>query len=543
MLRRLLAVGLAAASLAVSAPAFAQSGPTVDAPSGVAVGQAQGDLRVFKGLPYAQPPVGSLRWTAPKALPRWSGARDAGQFGPACWQPKSKGNIYVDPPAAMSEDCLSLNIWSPKTAKKLPVLLWIHGGSLVGGASSESLFDGSRLAERGLVVVSINYRLGVFGYMAHPGLSAESPEGLSGNYGLLDQIQALHWVRDNIEAYGGDPSNVTIAGESAGGLSVMYLMASPKAQGLFSKAIAESAYMISGPALKEAAFGFPAAEQVGAYLGDKLNAPDVASLRALPPQALMDGAAANGFLPLGVVDGKVLPRQLVDAFDRGEQAHVPILAGFNSGEIRSLRMLLPPAPANPVDYAARIRAGYGDLADAFLKLYPPGSIDESMLATTRDAMYGWTAERLAVKQTAVGQPAYLYEFDHVIPRADAQGLHGFHGSEIPYVFGTLDRVPAFWPRSPKTPEEAKLSEQMTAYWASFAQTGRPQAAGAVTWPRWGASEAFMAFQDRPRIGVRPLGGAYALQEEVVCRRKAHNIAWHWNVGVIAPPLPPKTPGC
>ncbi|MBS0296944.1 MAG: carboxylesterase family protein [Proteobacteria bacterium] len=544
MLRRLLTGGLAAASLAVSAPALAQSGPTVDAPSGVAVGVEQGELRVFKGLPYAQPPVGPLRWAPPKALARWSGARDASKFGPACWQPKPRGgNIYADPLPAKSEDCLSLNIWSPKTAKKLPVMVWIHGGSLVGGAGSESLFDGTKLADQGLVVVTINYRLGVFGYLAHPGLSAESSEGISGNYGLLDQIQALRWVHDNIEAYGGDPSNVTIAGESAGALSVMYLMASPRAQGLFSKAISESAYMVTVPGLKQTTYGWPAAEAAGAFLASKLKAPDVAALRAMAPEALVDGAAANGFLPFGAVDGKVLPRQLVETFDRGEQAHVPILAGFNSGEIRSLRILLPPPPSNPGEYETRIKTGYGDLADTFLKFYPANNIEESMLATTRDAMYGWTAERLAAKQAAVGQPAYLYEFDHVIPQADAQGLHGFHASELPYVFGTLDRLPPFWPRSPKTPAEAKLSQQMTAYWASFARSGRPEAPGAPAWPRYGAAAAFIVFQETPKVGRNAMGGAYALHEQVVCRRMAHGVAWNWNVGVIAPPLPPQSPEC
>jgi para-nitrobenzyl esterase len=544
MYRRLLTCGLAAAALAVSAPAFAQSGPSVDAPSGIAVGEAQGDLRVFKGLPYAQAPVGALRWAPPKPIDRWAGARDATKFGAACWQPKPRGgNIYSDPLPSMSEDCLSLNIWSPKTAKKMPVLVWIHGGSLVGGAGSESLFEGTSLANHGLVVVTINYRLGVLGYLAHPGLSAESPEGVSGNYGLLDQIQALRWVHDNIEAYGGDPSNVTVAGESAGALSVMYLMASPRAQGLFAKAISESAYMVTVPALKQTTYGWPAAELSGSALAAKLKAPDVAALRAMGPEALVAGAAANGFLPFGAVDGKVLPLQLVDAFDRGEQSHVPILAGFNSGEIRSLRILLPPPPSNPGEYETLIKVGYGDLAETFLKLYPANNIEESMLATTRDAMYGWTAERLAAKQAAVGQPAYLYEFDHAIPQADAQGLHGFHASELPYVFGTLDRLPPFWPRSPKTPGEAKLSEAMTAYWASFARTGKPEAAGAPAWPRYGANAAFMAFQDTPKVGLHPMGAAYALHEEVVCRRKAHGVAWNWNVGVIAPPLPTKTPGC
>ena len=212
----------------------------------------EGDLRVFKGIPYALPPVGSARWKPPSPMPRWAGVRKATEFGPACFQPKAQlSSIYAWTPVPMSEDCLTLNIWAPTGARKAPVFFWIHGGALTTGSSRDALYDGARLAEQGIVVVSINYRLGVLGWLAHPELSEESPLGISGNYGLLDQIEALQWVRRNIGAFGGDPSNVTIAGESAGGLSVMYLMAAPPARGLFAKAIAESAYMISTPELKQ----------------------------------------------------------------------------------------------------------------------------------------------------------------------------------------------------------------------------------------------------------------------------------------------------
>ena len=238
--------------------------PVVYAPAGAVRGIAKDGLRVFRGIPYAAPPVGPARWRPPAPMAPWSGVRDALDFGPACTQPGYRpGSIYKTDFNLQSEDCLTLNIWAPEDARGAPVFVWIHGGSLVRGASSEAMYDGAKLAELGLVVVSINYRLGIFGYLAHPQLSAESPDGISGNYGLLDQIAALRWVRRNIAAFGGDPANVTLAGQSAGALSVLYLMASPLARGLFARAIAQSAYMISTPELKEARFGEEPAEAIG----------------------------------------------------------------------------------------------------------------------------------------------------------------------------------------------------------------------------------------------------------------------------------------
>ena len=306
----------------------------------------------------------------------------------------------------MSEDCLTLNIWAPTRAHNAPVFFWIHGGSLVGGSGRDPAYDGARLAGRGIIVVSINYRLGVFGWLAHPELSSESPLGLSGNYGLLDQIQALKWVRSNISAFGGDPANVTIAGESAGALSVMYLMAAPPARGLFAKAIAESAYMISTPELKQSSFGSPSAEESGTKLAAALHAPNIAAMRAMDAAALTEAAPAAGFGPWGAIDGHILPRQLVDVFDKGEQAPVPLLAGFNSGEIRSLRFLSPPPAANAAAYESTIRRQYGDMADEFLRLYPSANMQESIWATTRDALYGWTAQRLVRKQTDTGAAVF-----------------------------------------------------------------------------------------------------------------------------------------
>lgn len=555
-LRRLLAWGATATCLVLSpsynseqSSAATVSAPIVNAPAGQLEGYAQGALHVFKGIPYALPPVKAARWRPPSPMPRWEGVRNATEFGPACFQPKSRQfpgfvNIYADDPPSMSEDCLTLNIWAPADAHNAPVFFWIHGGALWGGSSRESLFDGAKLAAQGIVVVSINYRLGILGFLAHPELSAESPLHISGNYGLLDQILALHWVRSNIGAFGGDPANVTIAGQSAGGLSVMYLLASPAARGLFSKAIAESAYMISTPELKRSRYGVPSAEDSGSLLAAVLQAPHIADLRAMDADALTEAAAAARFAPFGAIDGQVLPRQLVDVFDKGEQAPVPLLAGFTSGEIRSLRILAPPPPANAAAYESTIRDRYRDLADQFLRLYPSSNMLESTLATTRDALYGWTAERLVKKQAALGLPAFLYFFDHGYPAADTAGLHAFHASELPYVFGTFDRTTPVWPKIPTTSQDMELSNAMIGYWSSFVRTGRPQAAHEPDWPLFGATGAYMDFTDAPHRADHLLPGMYELNEQVVCRRRASgDQAWNWNVGLVSPKLPEQTAQC
>jgi para-nitrobenzyl esterase len=542
--RRLILSISAAVCFAMPSTSYAEHGPTVVAPAGKMEGQIYGTERVFKGIPYALPPTGSARWTPPRPMPRWQGVRRADQFGPACYQPMAPAGVYTNAPATMSEDCLYLNIWTPQNAHKAPVLVWIHGGALTGGFSHDSLYDGTKMAARGIVVVSINYRLGVLGFLAHPELSAESPLKVSGNYGLLDQIEALRWVQRNIAAFGGDPANVTIAGESAGGLSVMYLMTAPSAHGLFAKAIAESAYMISMPALKERAFGTPSAEETGMKVAEKLHAHGIADLRAFNGAAITVLAGATGYAPWMSIDGQVLPRQLVDAFDRGEQAHVPLIAGFNSGEIRSLRVLAPPAPASAADYEKTIRARYGDLADEFLRLYPSADFTESILKTTRDGLYGWTAERLVRKQTAIGQPAFLYVFDHGYPEEEAAGLHGFHGSELPYVFGTLDRTAPFWPKIPATQTEASLSDAMLDYWTSFARAGTPMAKEAPTWRPYGSSRAYMAFEETPHPSEHLMPGMFELNEQVVCRRRASgDTPWGWNVGLASPTLPDAKAHC
>jgi para-nitrobenzyl esterase len=517
----------------------------IDAPAGPVRGVERAGIEIFKGIPFAAAPVGDARWKPPAPLPAWAETLNAAAFRPACVQPGYAGqSIYSDTQPAMSEDCLNLNIWAPADADNAPVLVWIHGGSLTRGSNGQSMYDGSHYAERGIVFVSINYRLGVLGYMAHPELSAESPAGISGNYGLLDQIAALEWVAANIASFGGNPGNVTIAGESAGALSVTYLMASPSARGLFERAIAQSAYTLSTPELRQGRFGAPSAEAMGVLVANALGAEGIADMRAMDAGALVEAAATTGYIPWGTIDGVILPDQLVSIFDRGEQAPVPILAGFNEGEIRSLRFLLPQQPADAEAYETAIRNGYSDLAGAALDLYPSDNLPESMLATTRDAMYGWTAERLVRKQTDLGEPSFLYFNSHGYPAADEMGLHAFHASELPYMFDNLDRLSSRWPVPPDSETEADMAEAMIGYWSSFARDGVPVAAGQPDWHPYDEGEAYMYFDASPEGGRQNLmPGMFELHEQVMCRRRNADAGWHWNVGVAAPPLPPQIPEC
>ena len=528
----------------------ATTGTIVRTPAGALRATLVAGQRIFKGIPYALPPVGERRWKPPAEVPVWDDERDATHFGPACQQPSAPpGSIYAETYPAMSEDCLSLNIWAPVASNNAPVFVWIHGGNLIRGSSQQAMFDGANLAERGIVVVTINYRLGVFGYFAHRELSAESPEGVSGNYGLLDQIAALHWVKRNIAAFGGNAANVTIAGESAGGLAILHLLASPRAHGLYAKAIVQSASLMNIPALKRAEFGLPSGEAVGDHFVAAAGAKSVADLRALDSNSITMLAQQARFASTAVVDGRVLPRQLVETFERGEQAHVPLMTGFTSGEIRTMRTVLNPPPPdgaqyNAKQYEAAIRKNYGELADAFLRYYPSTEIEQSILAAVRDGFFTWTSQRLVRNQAALGLPTYLYYFDHGYPAADDAGIHAFHASEVPYMFGTIDRTTALWPKIPDTQAERDLSAAMVDYWASFARSGVPSARNQPDWPSHNKHAAYMIFAGEPRVAADLMPGQYLLHEEVVCRRRAAGtVAWNWNIGVSAPLLPPARETC
>lgn len=537
--------GCAGHESSLSAAQNAEQTATTTAPVGAMQGDYENGVTVYRGIPFALAPVGERRWAPPEPFPDWEGVRQATKFGPACPQPASRpGSIYHSELPSVSEDCLSLNVWVPEGAQDAPVFVWIHGGSLVTGAGSQNMYDGARLArETGLIVVTVNYRLGVLGYLAHPELSAESPQNISGNYGLKDQVAALQWVERNISAFGGNPENVTIAGESAGALSVVLLMVSPEARGLFDKAIAQSAYMVSMAPLRGTLNGHPSAEQAGTTYQEKAGAASLAELREMDADKLVSIAGRNGFIPFGVIDDVWLKDQMPATFDKGEQAKVPVLAGFNEGEIRSLRFLLPPVPKSDT-YEAAIRSSHRELADRFLDVYPADNPEASMLATTRDAMYGWSAERLAASQTVAGIPSYFYFFDHTYPAADKLGLRAFHAMEIPYVFGTLFDMAEPWPQAPRSDTERNLETSMMHYWAGFARDGVPSAEGAADWPAYGEDATGMVFAQTPKAWPGLARERFELHEEIICRRRADGgLQWNWNVGIISPPLPAEVPTC
>ena len=512
-------------------------------PCGVLVGERAPDGQTvsFKGIAYAQPPVGALRWRRPAPAPAWTGRRQAKAFGPAAMQPRLPDDaFYADTPTSMSEDCLSLNVWAPAMAEQAPVIVWLHGGALVFGSGGNPRYDGARLARLGVVVVTINYWLGVFGYFAHPELSNESQEGVSGNYGTLDQIEALRWVRQNIAAFGGDPDTVTLMGQSAGGLSVAHLMASPLSRGLFHRAIAMSAHLPAMPALTASVLGQPSAEAIGMDFGAKSGAASLEALRALPAQALLEAAAETGFVPEGAVDGWVHPAQIFDTFAAGGQARVPLIVGFTSDETRSFGGLgfLPQAPDSPATYAALVRRLYQDLAARYLAQYPARYPGRALHAAVRDGVYGRAALRFAGDHAASGAPTYLYAFQHVYPSAEERGLGAFHSCDVPFVFGNVGPAavaPRNWPSPPRRADDVALSDAVMAYWTAFARDGRPDAPGLPAWTACASpSGDYMAFVDgraRPSRHVQP--GMFELQEDIVARRRAAGLAWwRWeNIGL------------
>lgn len=530
--------GLAAALSACSHTESTVTGaPLVTVSSGTLQGVSDNGIEVFKGIPFAAPPTGDLRWKAPVPAPRWTGVRDASAFGPGCIQPPvPPTSIYNDPPATTSEDCLTLNVWAPEAASDAPVIVWLHGGSLRIGGSSLPLYDGRNYSERGAVFVSVNYRLGPLGWLAHSDLSDESPDGISGNYGLLDQIAALDWVHDNIAAFGGNPENVTIMGESAGALSVTYLMASPLALELFDKAIVQSTNLRTFPELDRPANGLPSMEQIGALALAKLGVASLDEARQLDAQDLTNRATMAGFPAQGTIDGKVLTHQLIDTFDRSEQAPVPVLVGFNSHEVGTQRTLLPAMAKNAAAYDGAIRRAYGDLAEEYLRLYPASDGENSLIDAASHGIYGWSGERLARSQTALGKNAYFFVFDHCYPAAEARGICGFHAGELPFSFGNLGArsLPAIWP-VPDGPSDEALSRAMMDYWVSFAATGRPAASGQAEWLPYGGQENYLRFTARPEALRNPYPGMFELHERFNMREREAGRPWGIAIGLAADP--------
>jgi len=531
--------GLAVAALA------AQNQTAVTESQGRLAGAVDADgVRSFKGIPYAEPPVGDKRWTAPVAAGPWKGVRDAHDFGASCYETSySPQSLFYIPQPKLSEDCLFLNVWTPPHAKKAPVIVWIHGGGYVRGGSWEPQYEGTHFAEHGVVFVSINYRLGPLGWLALPELSAESPHGVSGNYGQLDQIEAVKWVKKNIAAFGGDPGNVTIDGESAGGVSMALMMVSPLARGLFQKVIAESLGIQSGAELKQRNHGLPSAEENGTAFEKALGAADLQALRAIDPKTVTEHA---GFRGGPNVDGWVVPAQIVDVFDRKQEAVVPVLMGFNRNEIYPVLIgFLPRSlPDSSAVYESDIQKRFGDLTAEFLRLYPGSDIRDSILAARRDAVFGWSAMRIVRDEAKAGMPSYLYFFDHAYPAAEARGFHAFHGSEMPYTFGHVGKgavLPPNWPL-PDGPKETALSDAMISYWTSFARTGVPKAPGQPDWPTYAPNKSYMDFAETPVPSTDLMPGMFELQESIVERsRRAGDQPWVGAVGPEAPTLSREAP--
>ena len=472
--------------------------------SGVVQGTTNADhtVRIFKGVPFAAAPVGDLRWKAPQPAAHWEGVRQADRFGSACLQTNVFGDIYFRD-AQPSEDCLNLNIWIPaKPANaKLPVFVWYYGGGFVAGANSEARYDGENLAKKGIIVVEPNYRLGVFGYFSYPELAKESGHNSSGNYGLLDQVAALHWVVKNIAAFGGNPNNITIGGESAGSLSVSALMASPLSRTLFQKAIGESGAFFPSPkgggrSLKTRA----ETEQFGVKFAESLGAKSLADMRAKPGKELLAAAATynRGFDFWPNVDGYYLPEDVPVIYAKGEQSHIPLLAGWNADE-NKLSVLLAPQKTTAKTFTEQAKARFGDQAEQFLKLYP-ASTDEQAIRSAEDLAgddfiafgnWKWIDQQRKTAHATV----YQYLFEQLRPvkpgkkigPLDASQAGARHAGEIEYVFEALpsdEGVP--WSKG-----DYKVSEAMAAYWSNFVKTGNPDGNGLPHWPK---SEAANHYQ-------------------------------------------------
>jgi para-nitrobenzyl esterase len=510
MRTRFVVVLLAVAVLALTSAGVAAIADPVRVEQGLLAGTngSSADVRVYRGIPFAAPPTGDLRWKAPQPPVAWQGPRQATEFSNGCWQMQypASAAIYQAKLPPLSEDCLYLNIWTrAKSAKdRLPVMVWIHGGGFTRGFAGTKSYDGEILARKGAVIVTINYRLGIFGFFAHPDLSAESGHHASGNYALLDQIAALQWVQKNIAAFGGDPGRVTIFGESAGSWAVNALMASPLAKGLFQRAIGESGGSFSP--MKTLVDAEKEGEKLAASLASapatanseagKTAAPQdvLKSLRAKPAEELLKAAELETVRPL--VDSWVLPQDIATTFAQGKQNDVPLIVGYNADEGTTLA----PQGANlkAVMFTAGIYQRYGASADQMLKIYPAASDEQavsSFYSAYRDQVFGWEMRTWARLATKTGhQPAYLYYFSRRPPGPQSARLRAFHASEIAYVFGNF-----VWP-FPWEDTDKKLSDAITSYWVNFATTGNPNGGSLAKWPAYNSKDdQAMEFGDQVAV--------------------------------------------
>lgn len=437
------------------------------------------NVRAWRGIPYAEPPVGDKRWTAPEPPTVWEGVRAGDAFGNRCIQTNPWPDMIWNSPAE-SEDCLYLSVWAPVDAKKLPVMVWIHGGGYVAGSGDENRHDGSVLASKGVVLVTINYRLGLMGFLAHPELTAESGRSASGNYGLMDMVAALKWVRTNIEGFGGDPGNVTIFGESAGSYAVSALMASPLANGLFHRAIGQS-----GGHFADGGLSLPnlqSAETAGASYASSVGANSLAELRAIPPADLQTAIGPNAMRFTAILDGYVLESDPRSVFESGAQNSVPLMAGWTSAEIKGWRATLPQLQA------AMAQRFDDDLTEA-MTFYPASNDAEAVKAATMmasDAFTVFPTWKWLELQAASGEPhVYRYLFDQVMATPDgpvpADDVGAGHATDIPFVFNTLEST-----GNPVSDADRTVADLMASYWTNFARSADPNGPGLPEWPAWGA---------------------------------------------------------
>lgn len=468
-----------------------------------------GRVRAFKGIPFAAPPVGDLRWREPQPTAKWKEVRAAKEFGARCMQQSTYPDmIFHDP--GQSEDCLTLNVWTPADAKPgtLPVMVWIYGGGFAGGGTSEARQDGQFLAHRNVVIVSMNYRLGIFGFFAHPGLTAESAHHASGNYGLMDQAAAIAWVKNNIKQFGGDPRNITIFGESAGSISVSAQMASPLTKDMIAKAIGESGgalVLVSASILTR-----ESAEKADAAFGENvLHETTAAGLRKIPAEDLLKAATNREnhtprFWP--VVDGYFLPDSVANIYAAGKQAHIPLMAGWNADEGRAAVVMAKEKPTM-ASFSEQARKEFGADADGFLAAYK-ASTDEEVQQVAGDfagdrfiaySTWRWLEAHVGTG----GSPVYRYFLDLGSPgdKFHTAAMGAFHSDDIEYVFGTLDsRQGAVW-----RPEDRKLSDEMGQYWTNFARTGDPNGGNLPKWPAYNAADGWQVMHLNADSVAKPDG--------------------------------------
>ena len=475
--------GLAAFILfcfAIQCFAADHAGSIVTTQSGKVSGVAGtgGSVISYKGIPFAAPPVGTLRWRAPQPVAPWRDVLKADHFGASCMQgpntpfgPWTSEYMYVTP---ASEDCLFLNVWSPQPSSTahLPVLVYIYGGGFSSGSGDCPIYDGESLARTGMVVVTFNYRVGAFGFLAHPELTAESEHHVSGNYGLMDQIAALHWVKDNIRGFGGDPSRVAVAGQSAGAMSVQDLLASPLAKGLFRAAIADSGIGGRGVPVRT----LVEAEKTGVAFAASKKADSIAALRALPAADLVAQPGA-GFQFAPIVDGWVVPDQpMVLTTSAGRDNDVPVITGFQADDFR----MGGGGPAiTAASFQERARKMYGPMAAEFLKLYPAEDDEQAKQSETtsardraRSGMVLWAGKRASTHKSRV----YIYYFDRAIPWPAHPEFGAFHSGELPYTFGNLKVLDRPW-----EPVDSKIAHTMTTYWKGMAAAGNPNSGSVERW--------------------------------------------------------------